>query len=106
VDWFYSALWTNFIPPLTGVAVGDEGNRAYTQPDGSLAARLAPTEALILDRPVATQRLKRNLGLEICCKPSSCRHLRIPPSKDGIHLKQLSDFLGPPHGLCFFIPNH
>ena len=31
-----------------GVAVGDEDNRAYTQLDGSLAARLAPTEALIL----------------------------------------------------------
>ena len=29
----------------------------------------------LLDRLVATQRLKRNLGLEIGCKPSSCRHL-------------------------------
>jgi sarcosine oxidase, subunit gamma len=31
-----------------GVAVGEEDNRAYGQPDGALAARLAPTEALIL----------------------------------------------------------
>lgn len=31
-----------------GVAVGDEDNRAYGQPDGALAARLAPSEAVIL----------------------------------------------------------
>ena len=31
-----------------GVAVGEEDNRAYMQADGSIAARLAPTEALIL----------------------------------------------------------
>jgi sarcosine oxidase subunit gamma len=31
-----------------GVVIGNEDNRAYTQPDGSLVARLAPTEALIL----------------------------------------------------------
>ena len=48
-----------------------------------------------MDRPVATQRLKRNLGLEICREPASCRHLRIPPSMGGIHLSSLADFLGP-----------
>ncbi len=31
-----------------GIAVGDEDNRSYPLPDGSLVARLAPTEALIL----------------------------------------------------------
>ena len=31
-----------------GVAVGEEDNLAYVQPDGALAARLAPGEALIL----------------------------------------------------------
>jgi sarcosine oxidase, subunit gamma len=31
-----------------GVAVGDKDNLAYAQADGALAARLAPTEALIL----------------------------------------------------------
>lgn len=31
-----------------GVAIGGEDNRAYPQPDGALAVRLAPTEALIL----------------------------------------------------------
>ena len=31
-----------------GVAIGDEDNMAYRQPDGALAARLAPSEALIL----------------------------------------------------------
>ena len=31
-----------------GVAVGEEDNRAFEQPDGALAARLAPSEALIL----------------------------------------------------------
>ena len=31
-----------------GIIVGEDDNQATTQPDGSLAARLAPTEALIL----------------------------------------------------------
>jgi sarcosine oxidase subunit gamma len=31
-----------------GVAIGDKDNAAYAQADGALAARLAPTEALIL----------------------------------------------------------
>jgi cytochrome c oxidase subunit 2 len=50
----------------------------------------------LLDRPIATQRFQRNLGLEICRKSTSCTHLRIPPQRDGIHLNSLSDFLGPP----------
>lgn len=32
-----------------GVDVGDRDNRAYRQPDGALAARLAPDEALVVD---------------------------------------------------------
>jgi sarcosine oxidase subunit gamma len=31
-----------------GVAIGDQDNMSYRQPDGTLAARLAPSEALIL----------------------------------------------------------
>ena len=50
----------------------------------------------LLDRPVTTQRLKRDLGLKIRRKPALYRHFHIPPSNGGIHLKQLSDFLGPP----------
>ncbi len=45
---------------------------------------------------VATERLKRNLGLEIRREPASLSHLRIPPLSGGIHLSSLSDFLGPP----------
>ena len=50
----------------------------------------------LLDRPVAAQRVQRYPGLEISRKPASFRHLRIPPLSGGIHLKPLSDFLGPP----------
>ena len=46
----------------------------------------------LLDRLVATQRLKRYLGLEIRREPASFRHIRM----GGIHLNSLSDFLGPP----------
>ncbi len=56
----------------------------------------------LLDRLVAAKRLKRNLGLEISRKPSSCRHLRIPPLTGGIHLNLLSDFLGPPHRALWY----
>jgi sarcosine oxidase subunit gamma len=51
-----------------GVAVGDEDNRAYTQPDGSLAARLAPTEALILgglsSEKALSARLERDWSID------------------------------------------
>ncbi len=43
-----------------GVTIGEEDNRAWRQADGALAARLAPTEAVILDSvhaPGAAARL-------------------------------------------------
>jgi hypothetical protein len=48
----------------------------------------------LLDRFVATQRLKRNPGLEIRCEPASFHHRCVPPQRVGIHVKSLSDFLG------------
>ncbi|HUW72984.1 MAG TPA: hypothetical protein VMW05_02990, partial [Methyloceanibacter sp.] len=45
---------------------------------------------------VAPQRVERYSGFEICREPASSRHRRIPPLNGGIHLNQLSDFLGPP----------
>jgi sarcosine oxidase subunit gamma len=40
-----------------GLAIGADSNRAYRQADGELAARLAPTEILLLDSLQGTGRL-------------------------------------------------
>ena len=40
----------------------------------------------ILDRLVATQRLKGHAGFKVYREPASCRHCRIPPLSGGIHL--------------------
>ena len=50
----------------------------------------------LLDRLVASWRLKRNPGLEIHRELASFRHGCIPPKGVGMHVTPLSDFLGPP----------
>ena len=57
----------------------------------------------LLDRFVATERLKRNLSLEIRREPAPFRHICIPPQRVGIHLKHLSDFLGPPQLVQIYV---
>ena len=52
---------------------------------------------LTLDRLVATERLKRNLGLEIRREPTPSRHLVFLRYPVEYTLSPLSDFLGPPH---------
>jgi sarcosine oxidase subunit gamma len=45
-----------------GLAIGPDSNRAYPQPGGELAARLAPTEIFLIDSLAATGELIRRLN--------------------------------------------
>ena len=45
-----------------GLTIGPDSNKAYRQPDGELAARLAPTEIFLLDSLQGTGRLISRLG--------------------------------------------
>ncbi len=45
-----------------GLAIGPDSNRAYPQPGGELAARLAPTEIFLIDSLAATGDLVRQLN--------------------------------------------
>src|SRR5882672_10468758 len=45
-----------------GLAIGPDSNRAYPQPGGELAARLAPTEIFLIDSLAGTGELIRRLN--------------------------------------------
>jgi sarcosine oxidase subunit gamma len=45
-----------------GLAIGPDSNRAYLQPGGELAARLAPTEIFLIDSLAGTGELIRRLN--------------------------------------------
>ena len=45
-----------------GLAIGPDSNRAYPQPGGELAARLAPTEIFLIDSLAGTGELVRRLN--------------------------------------------
>jgi sarcosine oxidase subunit gamma len=45
-----------------GLAIGPDSNRAYPQPGGELAARLAPTEIFLMDGLAGTGELVRRLN--------------------------------------------
>jgi sarcosine oxidase subunit gamma len=61
-----------------GLAIGPDSNRAYPQPGGELAARLAPTEIFLIDSLAATGELINRLNAAWSWGSEKPRTLIIP----------------------------